>query len=139
MPFATKLNKLGKDDTKSLSSKVFRKTSKECHIKSLPKGANENSEKSITSAKGFSHTPNNDITFGWLIWYKSFASFAKILTTPSDNNGCNFFSTTVFPANFPLNTTAEVLLPVKYKRKKELKWARVHLFVKNIQFRLFKS
>ena len=66
MPFATKFNKLGKDDTKSFSSKVFRKTSKECDIKSLRKGANGNSEKSIISAKVFSHTPNNDMTF-WMV------------------------------------------------------------------------
>ena len=66
----------------------------------------------------FLHTPNNDITFGWLIWYKNFASFAKILTTSSDKGWCNFFTTKTFPVNFPLNTTAKVPLPVKYKRKK---------------------
>ena len=67
MSFATKLNKLGKDGTKSFSSKIFRKTSKECDIKSLPKGANKNSEKTIINVMGFLHTPNNDTTFGWLI------------------------------------------------------------------------
>ena len=42
-------------------------TSKECDIKSLPKGANEDPEKSTINSMGFSHTPNNHVTLGWLI------------------------------------------------------------------------